>query len=123
MTPVTQTILDTGDPTRQGNCLQAAVASMLDLPIDVVPHFVQQHEDGEGDWFDLLCDWLNTRGLRLLREDPVAGEDYLLFGRTVRGTTHVVICRDGSLVWDPHPSRAGLLAGAANPYVIRGATR
>lgn len=121
MTPVTQTILDTDDPARQGNCLQAAIASILDLPLDDVPHFVQQHEDGAGDWLDLTCAWLAERGLVLrLTQTPRPGEHYLIFGRTERGTSHVAIYRDGHMVHDPHPSGAGLLA-AANPYAIRAA--
>ena len=38
---------------------------------------------------------------------------HALSGRTVRsaamGTTHIVLAKGGSMVWDPHPSRAGLL--------------
>lgn len=122
MRPVTQTILDTGDRTREGNCLQAAVASLLHLGLDDVPHFVQQHSDSDGreDWLDLLCAWLNGRGLHLYRVDPEPGEDYFEFGKTERGTTHVVICRDGRMIHDPHPSRSGLLLGrVSGPYVVR----
>lgn len=41
---------------------------------------------------------------------------HMITGRTVRtatnGSRHVVVARRGEIVWDPHPSRAGLLDDA-----------
>ena len=112
MTPLAQTVLDTGDESRPGNCLQAAVASLLDLPLGAVPHFVQVEADGGDHWMDGLVAFARGRGERL---EPVwdqspagPGEHYLRFGRTVRGTYHATVYLDGELAWDPHPSGAGL---------------
>lgn len=107
MKGVTQTIL-LGDPSgRPGNCLQAAVASLLDLDLEDVPHFVES----DGDWVAEFEAWVETAGYRIQwggpRDSPPAFG--LAFGFTNRsGERHAVVYRDGAMVWDPHPSQAGL---------------
>ena len=58
MTPVDQTI--TGDG---GNCYQAALASVLELPLADVPHFRATHPD---DMHGAAARWLKGWGVRLL---------------------------------------------------------
>jgi hypothetical protein len=42
MTPVFQTIIGNGDNgTVRGNCMQAAIASLLDMKLENVPNFIQ----------------------------------------------------------------------------------
>ena len=61
MIPVHQTIL--ADPVRgdgqPGNCYQAAIASVLELPLDEVPHFATFCDD----WVERSQDWFASRGL------------------------------------------------------------
>lgn len=45
MTPVDQTILHDPQTGAIGNCMQAAIASLLDLPLDAVPHFAALSEE------------------------------------------------------------------------------
>ena len=57
--PVMQTRL-----TKAGaaNCLQACLASILELPLDAVPDFVNGY-DGDGhEWLDRCYAWLRERG-------------------------------------------------------------
>lgn len=105
MREVTQTILH-GDPSgRPGNCLQAAVASLLDLNLDEVPHFIE-HDD----WLEYFVDFCVERGYRPLMRPPAAHVAYgMAWGPSERGVRHAVVWIDGRMVWDPHPSRAGLL--------------
>lgn len=56
MTPVFQTIVD----VNKGNCMQAAFASLLDLPLEDVPHF----RIIEGDWFQQLYDFVKSKGYK-----------------------------------------------------------
>jgi hypothetical protein len=124
LTPVTQTRFY--DPTQpvgrqRGNCLQAVVASLLDLPLDDVPNFVQIDVDGGRNWWDHLVGWLWDRGYAIygdLVRQP--GEYYLASGPSPREQDihHVVVYRDDELVHDPHPDRAGLL-GVTNRWIIR----
>lgn len=132
MTPVDQTRFY--DPTapveeQRGNCLQAVIASLLDLPLDAVPHFVQDHVDSDGckDWWDSLVEFVRSHGWNPYAAVPVSDyPDQHLFvsGPSPRGVGddglwHVVIYRSGEMVHDPHPSREGLrggLLGAGSAY-------
>lgn len=95
-------------PLSRGNCQQAAVASLLDLPLNAVPNFM----DAEFFW-GAYHQFLNERGMTDIlvpndREMPV-GIHYLAYGPAPRGVRHAVIMCDGNLAHDPHPSRDGLL--------------
>lgn len=105
MRQVTQTILYDPDSPAPGNCLQAAVASLLDLDLDDVPHFIV-HED----WLERMVLFARLHGYRIVLDqtgDPVALG--IAYGPSPRGVNHAVVVQDGHTVWDPHPSRAGLL--------------
>lgn len=106
---VTQTIIVGDASGRQGNCLAAAVASLLGLPLDEVPHFAEAD-----DWWGAMASFARTHGYAIDRADepPKFG---LAFGPSPRGVTHAVVILNGETAWDPHPSRAGLLS--ASMYV------
>ena len=116
MKRLTQTILaDPARPDVQGNCLQAALASILDLPLVEVPHFVQDDHDHPDDpdwhWYSRMLAWLTARGLHLRDGDGAPpGSLVLALGKSPRGLGHVVIQRDGETVHDPHPDRSGLVS-------------
>lgn len=108
MEGVTQTIL-AGTPGRQGNCLQAAVATILELPLDDVPHFAELDKS----WSEALAEFAHLHGYAIEWTDgywpaPKLG---LAFGTTVRSAdiTHAIAVVD-HMFWDPHPSRAGLVS-------------
>lgn len=105
-----------------GNCLQAAVASLLDLELDQVPHFAVYV-----DWWGAMRRWARERGgdftYFALPPDKYAdawaqtvawGREHnayvILGGGSPRGPfMHVVVGTvDLEVVHDPHPSRAGL---------------
>lgn len=108
MSEVSQTIL-LGDPSgRPGNCLQAAVASLLDLDLDAVPHFAEADVDV---WEAEFEAWMEAAGYRIdwggPRDAPPGFG--LAFGFTTRSCErHAVVYRDGAMAWDPHPSHEGL---------------
>lgn len=108
MSEVTQTILLNDPSGRQGDCLRAAVASLLDLPPDEVPHFIES----TGDWWEDMAAFARGHGYIVTQhgpdhEPPVFG---LAFGFTNRSDErHAVVYRDGAMAWDPHPSRDGLV--------------
>lgn len=134
MRPVDQTRFyepDAPPDKQRGNCLTAVVASLLDLPIEAVPNFVQDHvdhdadNDPEWDWWVRLNRFIRENGyaMRYLRPvsapdcpaesvfpDPEPGEFYTVTGISPRDPRihHIVIYRDGELVHDPHPDRTGL---------------
>lgn len=104
----TQTLLANDAATKfgvYGNCMQAAVASMLSLPMEAVPHFVSF------TWWPAALK-LYLRGLdldsRRIAAPPIPEERALLLGVSPRGYQHAVVSEGGEIVWDPHPSRDGL---------------
>ena len=54
MIKVYQTIVDRG----HGNCMQAAIASLLELPLEEVPHFLEHG----CDWFEVFYNYLKEHG-------------------------------------------------------------
>lgn len=111
MIPVYQTIFGAPD----GNCFQACIASVLELPLDDVPHFCK------GDnphWMRDTLDFLRPVGLSLLTVHLPEGLDAedlpdawcVLSGPGPRGHRHSVVGRGGMMVHDPHPDGTGLLA-------------
>lgn len=92
----------------RGNCQQAATASLLGLRLDDVPDFHDGDEDG---FWVRFHSFIRARGFYVLALEPGCRPPgyYLAYGRSPRGVRHAVVYRDGELVWDPHPSRAGLV--------------
>lgn len=106
MTPIDQTRF--GKP--HGNCLAAAVASVLELPLDSVPDLnaTDVHQ------LIVLNDWLRQFDLQFtwVPWDTYTGHRHSFFlvsGESPRGLRHTVVCNErGELAHDPHPSRAGI---------------
>lgn len=111
-----QTILHDPANGQFGNCMQACVASYLHRPLAEVPHF---HHDGCATdvFWDRVEDWLDTHNLYLsyAKQD---GTFSIVSGPSERGTIHCVIMCDDQLIWDPHPSRAGLVSVTYRFYLL-----
>ena len=114
------------DGTDRGDCLRAAIASVLELDPETIPHFVDDEEHGGPYWWDSMTEWLVTRGWWMvdvpkhvvLYQTPA---EALLFAvgpspRDPAGRVkHMVVWRGGifrhvgdGLVHDPHPDGTGL---------------
>jgi hypothetical protein len=102
-------------PEDRGNCLQAAFASVFELELKQVPHFVAMPAD---TWWSAVCDWLAERNIAV-QWAPIGngngkgwaplGAYFLATGTSPRGNfQHVVVMRDWEMVHDPHPSGDGL---------------
>jgi len=107
------------DDQQRGNCYQAALASLLELPLNDVPNFVGIDVAGGENWWTHSTQWLYNRGYDMYYwpiEDennplePAPDEHYLISGKSPRGNFyHVAVYLDGNLAHDPHPSGAGIL--------------
>ena len=114
---LTQTILATPELVEQGvygNCMQAAIATVLSKPMDAVPHF-----GAFASWPYALRLWLRGEGLdyTIVSAPPIPNERAMLCGKSPRGHAHAVVSEGGRIVWDPHPSRDGLTE-VSGAYVI-----
>lgn len=90
-----------------GNCTEAALASLFGLKLEDVP---SMQGLVASEYWDALKAFVRSRGYVLNMQDPShrpAGL-YLADGPSDRGCGHFVVMRDGEMVHDPHPSRAGL---------------
>lgn len=121
MIPVTQTRLhiegNDGIVIQKGNCFQAAVASIIDLPLDGVPNFIEYSND---EWFEKFIEFLGSRGFEY--NWHYAGDGQEIKGYSIgsgisprarkdKKITHAVICFNGEMVFDVHPSREGVVGG------------
>lgn len=113
MTPIKQSKLYAVDGIHNGNCYAACLASLLDLPLWMVPPFEEMF--GRGDWKSRTDEWLDrTFALRLIRKSGhqvnAMPEFYIANGPSARGVHHSVIYSAGKLVHDPHYSNGGIEA-------------
>lgn len=111
MKPVDQTMFY--DKGEVGDCVRAVTASILELDIIDVPHFVQDQPGA--DWYDTWEQFMIDHGTKPIMITPPWNQVpkplgyYLASGPSNRNCKHIVIMRDGNLAHDPHPSRNGLL--------------
>ena len=118
MTPVDQEFLHDKENGIYGDCQRAVIASLLDLPISEVPHFLKEANGDAYDFFTRLQDFVNSHGyvLATSRGKPLlvyCGNDlpyyHEIAGMSPRGVMHAVVGCNGKVVHDPHPSKAGLI--------------
>lgn len=93
-----------------GNCLNACIASILELPLKSVPEF------GD-DWMEDLNKFLATKGLSY-RRVPMYKKPSgysTIEGVSPRGGLHACVALDGELAWDPHPIEDSTGQGLVEP--------
>lgn len=121
----TQTILVGDISGKRGNCLQAAVATWLkmnglsQMTLEEVPDFANFPPlDDNGysiHWWRLFLGFFAEKGYAIrsigLSRKSIPDELCLVYGDSPRGSgiKHVVVAQHGCMVWDPHPSRDGLV--------------
>ena len=106
MKPVIQTKLH-NPPHQNGNCLNAVLSSLLEIPIDNIPNF---EDMSQKKWFFALLDWLKEKGFHLLQwdEEIYLPGYFIANGPSPRGFEHSVIYKGTKMVHDPYPCEAGL---------------
>jgi hypothetical protein len=109
------------DPERGffGDCLRAALASLLELPLSDVPHFAAQTWPDTAKFQKNVGEWLATRGFVLipttwfdfkLNHFASTGDCYhLILGMCDDGfgglVGHAVVGLNGVVVHDPNPEK------------------
>ena len=91
--------------------MQAALASILDLPIEQVVDTTS--DECRADWGGSIARWLADRRLKIVTRSSsadLAGKYSIGCGPSPRGPfAHAVVCKNGRMVFDPHPSDDGIL--------------
>ncbi len=121
------------------DCLQAAIAMVLGLPIGDVPDFMEKARlsgaDAATDLYDQLRAWCAPRHLVPLPLQHVAPLDVLLAvmherhpgvpsilsGHSKWDTGHSVVCYGGRIVHDPMPGYGPDDGGVVKPFPNTGA--
>lgn len=131
MIPVKQTILHDPEHGRYGNCFQVCIASLMELPIEAVPHFCDGPESD--NWLEHTNKWFSDFYGLIYIEFQITGDGKLkrnlnawrnghdiyhtLKGYSSRDTSiiHTVIGKNGIPFFDPHPDNK-MLHGT--PFLI-----
>lgn len=114
-----------------GDCWPCCIAAILNIVRADVPHFLKERDGGSMDADTQR--WLNQRGYVLMHvpvghiwtprwsTDIVPTPPVIACGPSPRSTKlgqhHAVVCIEGKVVYDPHPSNAGLTY-VADEYMI-----
>lgn len=109
-TGVTQTTFYDPNDTSLGNCTEACIATLLGLRLEDVPSFRVKVITPTKYW-DLIEAFLLTHGKEMFAvPDHKSIEGiHMVSGPSPRGGSHCVLYENDQLVWDPHPSRTGIL--------------
>jgi hypothetical protein len=121
---------------KTGDCWRCCIAAILGLPARKVPHFLANAIRKKRSMDCLTQEWLNKRGLFLAlvkrgdivfprywtkEPDKTEWPPIISCGPTPRskqiGDHHATVTIHGKLVYDPHPSNAGLTA-ITDQYMI-----
>lgn len=119
MKPVDQEFIHAPEQGLIGDCQRAVIASLLELPITEVPHFLKESDGDTTNYWERLQAFCRSRGFVYLVIPARSGGGFFgddgevfheISGPSPRGNgiTHAVVGCNGEIVFDPHPSRAGL---------------
>lgn len=119
MKPVDQEFIHKPEIGQYGDCQRAVIASLLDLEISEVPHFLADAKGDSVGYWEGLQGFLIARGFAWLTVPARCGAAFFGCERGVyheiagpsprgNGVSHAVVGMNGEIVHDPHPSRAGL---------------
>lgn len=134
MTPVKQEFTHKPEIGQHGDCQRAVIASLLDLPIADVPHFLQEADGDATKFWEGMQSFLHSKGYAYLTIPNACGaafygaNDDLIYyevsGVSPRNPNvmHAVIGCDGEIVFDPHPDNTGLVGDPSKwtySYIVK----
>jgi hypothetical protein len=125
MTPADQEFTHAPEAGQYGDCQRAVIASLLDLPISAVPHFLQEAQGDPSIYWEKLQAFVRSHGFAYFTVPARTGGAFYGYEGDVyheisgpsprgNGVSHAVVGRNGEVVFDPHPSRAGLSGDSAS---------
>ena len=120
MIPVKQGNLHRPDEGIYGDCHRACVASILERPLESVPHFWADGLTAVDESWGRLHAWCTENGITYLffgfPDDPRPymaawnpGLYYILVGTSKNGVGHSVVCFDDEIVHDPSLDQSGII--------------
>lgn len=133
MTPQKQLYRHDPDNGVYGDCWRTAIACLLDLPPEDVPHMhVDSGVPNMAEQDRRMNEFLASRGLMLIGvpfpgemtletllaavEVYSSGTRALLTGKSRTGCNHIVVLHQGAIEWDPAQTDSGIIAPADDGY-------
>lgn len=107
MKPIQQTIFE----PPHGNCLQACVASLLEVPLEEIPNFtdwMNWDDYDDNSWWTKYEDFMEQFGLQPIGIDPNGNWKprgwHMIVGKSPRhDCDHVIVAYNGEPEHDPYP--------------------
>ena len=117
-----------------GDCGRTALACMLDLEVEDVPHFAENCPSDE-DFMNRMREWLRQRDLGIVEfyyngedvtmdallqhmEEQNPGLIFFLVGTSKVGVSHVVICSGGKIIHDTSIGNSGIVGPHNGHYIV-----
>lgn len=111
-------------PETFGDCASACLASLLDLPVEAVPHFSKLFWEDRDGWSRAEKEFLASKGLRkvqfgyscslenVLDYMKASNPDvyYVLLGTSRNGTAHDVVGLNDQIIHDPSVDNSGIVS-------------
>ena len=102
---------------KEGNCFQAALASLFELELEEVPDFCNIYSIETEEWYEEFLKWLQKRGYSSVPlyfketvEHPLRYKNCLLLvtGKTQDEVNHCVIYKNGKSIHNPNKNCKGI---------------
>jgi len=133
MKPQNQEFIHDAEAGIYGDCQRAVIASLLELNIEDVPHFLRDANGHAVGFWEGLQSFLASKGYAYLTVPARSGAAFYgseadiyheISGPSPRGNGvfHAVVGKNGEVHFDPHPSRAGLAGDPSEwdyAYLVR----
>ena len=125
-----QLILHDPDQGQWGDCFRACIASFVDQPIEEVPHVFDEGRRAD-EAYPILDTYLGSLGYRHaliafqahhrrevldMMETTNPNVYWIFHGMSPRNQNHVVICKGGFCIHDPHPDGGGVTEKCDDGY-------
>lgn len=133
MKPIDQEFIHNPSIGQFGDCTRAVLASILELPVEDVPHFLQEANGDAVQYWQGIQTFCKKFGYAYMLVNATSGIAFwgteepiyhVIAGPSPRGNglLHDVVGCNGTIVHDPHPSRDGLLGDSTqwqHAYLVR----
>ena len=102
---------------KYGNCMSACLATVLELPIEMVPNFYEAIDDKDdaAQWWAAVASFLQPFNLGITTLQFQNPDDFtrlpgifIVAGTSPRGLSHATVWQNGAMIHDPHPDGGGI---------------
>lgn len=102
---------------KEGNCFQAALASLFELKLEEVPDFCNIYSTETEEWYKEFLKWLHKKGYSSvplcysdIEKCPLRYKNCILLvtGKNQNGVNHCVVYKNGKPIHNPNKNCKGI---------------